>query len=161
MRDVLVTFSLFLGANNGTLDGMPLGSIIDFENIMPCVAGALSSISSLYSMLYFLIYWNLTLIPTYVKATFLLTASMELFHRQKMSGHEHNLHLIIVLRLDGAMGTERAAPAPGGSSSISSLYSMLYFLIYWNLTLIPTYVKATFLLIASMELFHRQILLRA
>jgi hypothetical protein len=82
MRDVLVTFSLFLGANNGTLDGMPLGSIIDFENIMPCVAGALSSISSLYSMLYFLIYWNLTLIPTYVKATFLLIASMELFHRQ-------------------------------------------------------------------------------
>jgi hypothetical protein len=40
MRDVLVTFSLFLGANNGTLDGMPLGSIIDFENILPCVLTA-------------------------------------------------------------------------------------------------------------------------
>ena len=40
MRDVLVTFSLFLGANNGTLGGMPLGSIVDFENILPCVLTA-------------------------------------------------------------------------------------------------------------------------
>lgn len=37
MRDVLVDFSIFIGANNGTLGRMPLGSIVGFENVLPCV----------------------------------------------------------------------------------------------------------------------------
>jgi hypothetical protein len=36
VRDVLVTLSLFVAANNATLGDMPLGSIVDVNNILPC-----------------------------------------------------------------------------------------------------------------------------
>ena len=36
MQDVLVTLSLFVAAKNATLGDMPLGSIVDVNNILPC-----------------------------------------------------------------------------------------------------------------------------